>query len=128
MDNGEVRFRLMHDAGDGYIRTMMGSQGGWQNAHSHDSVIETYIVQSGWIGVALMDHAVVDLQTREEGDSFTTVPGAPHNIYLPAGSVIHTVKHGACRPGDWHASPILDQKSKGHTEQDLLDLRSIDHG
>ncbi len=100
MPNGEKRFRLNKSTeGSGYIRTESSAKGGWQNAHYHESVLETYVVQSGWI-VACEERGGAHRYVRyEPGQVFTTQPDVVHNIYMSAGSVIHTVKHGQLPAG-----------------------------
>jgi hypothetical protein len=52
---------------------------------------------------------------------FTVLPGRAHNIYLPAGAILHTVKHGDCPlAGDWHPSIELDLQTKHLTEREIL--------
>ena len=122
MDNGELRFRLMDEEGCGYIRTVMGPIGSWQNAHVHRRTLETYIVQSGWIALAQLRDGDLELRIHSEGALLTIEPEMPHNVYLSARTVIHTVKHGQCHPDDWQTSPDLDQLSKEYSEPDLLRL------
>lgn len=94
MPNGELRFRLQKNDSTAYIRTEASETGGWQQAHWHKKVLETYIVQAGWMAYAELVDDEVRLTTFEPGESFTTEPNVIHNIYLPAEAVIHTVKHG----------------------------------
>jgi len=94
MPNGELRFRLLKSDGTAYIRTESPPKGDWQNSHYHNKVKETYIVQTGWIGYAELVDEKPRLRIYREGESFTTKPSVIHNVYMPAGAVIHTVKHG----------------------------------
>ena len=93
---GELRFRLSSADGTRYIRTVLpiGSEGEWQDAHYHRSVLETYIVQSGWIAFVEEVNGHPLARRLGPGDIVTTQPGVHHNIYMPAGAAIHTVKHG----------------------------------
>lgn len=94
-ENGELRFRLLKNDGTAYIRTEAPPKGDWQDSHWHKSVMETYIVQSGWMGYAeRRDDGEPEIYLYRAGESFTTPPEIIHNVYLPAGAVIHTVKHG----------------------------------
>ncbi|MEX0664740.1 MAG: hypothetical protein WD598_08215 [Acidimicrobiia bacterium] len=119
MLNGELRFRLMHADGSGYIRTIASDDGAWQNAHYHDSVMETYIVQEGWMGFVEQIDGDMRPGRKHPGDIVTTRPGISHNVYLPAGAVIHTVKHGPGEPDDWHEDLALDHETKRLTEDDI---------
>jgi hypothetical protein len=121
MANGELRFRLMAGDGSGYIRTIASDAGGWQNSHYHKMILETYIVQSGWAGfVELVDGDTVWLVLRS-GDVYTTQPYVAHNVYLPANTVLHTVKHGdTTAEADWHGSPELDTLTKSVAESEVL--------
>jgi mannose-6-phosphate isomerase-like protein (cupin superfamily) len=96
MDNGEHRFRMIGRDGSSYIRTHSPTIGqvAWQHAHHHKGVRETYIVQKGWMALAqeIDDTWLVNIYFP--GEIVTTVPGVNHNVYMPLGSVIHTVKHG----------------------------------
>lgn len=135
MDNGEYRFRLMQsgqNAGYGYIMTVMpGTSSGWQNSHYHNWVMETYIVQNGWIGLAeLLFGGQVKISVYRKDELFTTQPGSVHNVYMAAGAVIHTVKHGGDRSleKDWFASPELDEKVKSLGEADIFQLAGVSLG
>ncbi|MBI2307496.1 MAG: hypothetical protein HYU78_09345 [Rhodocyclales bacterium] len=96
MPSGERRFRLLsqRDA-TAYIRTEAPPQGAWQQSHYHKKVKETFLVQTGWMGYAEeRDGGEPVLFLCKEGDIFTTPPEVVHNVYMPEGAVIHTVKHG----------------------------------
>lgn len=126
MDNGELRFRLMKngdDSGFGYILTEMPEKGGgaWQNSHYHRGVLETYIVQKRWIASAELVKGAVTIRIHRENEIFTTQPEVHHNIYMPSGAIIHTVKHGDCSlQHDWVASPELDNFTKQMAEREIL--------
>lgn len=128
MQNGEYRFRCF-DENDGYgyaLTKMPASVGGWQNSHYHKSVVETYIVQNGWIGFACLDSDILQLALYRAGEVVTTEINQSHNIFMPTGAVIHTVKHGDCStPNDWFASPDLDAKTKHLTEEAILSLVAV---
>lgn len=99
MDNGDIRFRLKKVDGTAYIRTEApterpSGENGWQEAHYHSKVRETYIVQSGWMGYAECIGSAPRYYVYNAGELFTTRAHVIHNVYLPVGSVIHTVKHG----------------------------------
>lgn len=126
MDNGEFRFRLMdkgQNSGWGYILTKIPeSYSGWQNSHYHIGVMETIIIQKGWIGFAeLLPDGKMTVRVYRPGDVFTTKPGHAHNVYMPADAVVHAVKHGDCSlEKDWFASPALDEKTKHLSEIDIF--------
>lgn len=103
MDNGELRFRLKHADGTAYIRTVADETGGWQNSHFHNHVVETYVVQSGWMGFAELIEGAMMIRLIKEGEIVTTRPTIVHNVYLPAYAVIHTVKHGQAKGEDREA-------------------------
>jgi hypothetical protein len=50
----------------------------------------------------------------------TTEPRVSHNVYLPAGADIHTVKYGEANGSDWHADLELDKDTKVITEDQLV--------
>ena len=119
MDNGEYRFRLMASDGTAYVRTVAGDRGAWQNSHFHETVRETYIVQSGWMAFAQRKGQEVTLQVYRQSQLLTTEPRVSHNVYLPAGAVIHTVKYGVASESDWHADAELDRVTKSITEDQI---------
>ncbi|MEQ1755334.1 MAG: hypothetical protein ABL973_14530 [Micropepsaceae bacterium] len=105
MDSGERRFRLIDQNGLGYVRTEAGSFGGWQNSHFHKLLVETYIVQSGWIAVAtISENSVVEIEILKSGNIWTAPIDLAHNVYMAASSVTHTVKHGVGSANDWQTS------------------------
>ena len=123
MPNGELRFRLYGPDGNGYIRTVAGECGAWQNSHYHRQVRETYIVERGWMVLAEWDENQQDVAlTRfDEGCVVTTSVGREHNVYLPTNAVIHTVKHGAkSAEPDWHPAEKLDRLTKCLTHADIV--------
>jgi len=122
MDNGELRFRLMSTDGSGYIRTVAGEKGAWQNSHSHAYVLETYVVQSGWMVLAEFQNGKLVPELLEPGKAVTTRIGIVHNVYLPRGAVIHTVKHGIAQQKDWIPSDDFDKMTKPLSEQELLKI------
>ncbi len=130
MDNGEYRFRMMAPDGSGYIRTAMPENDcGWQNGHHHGGVMETVIVQSGWIGVVeLLPDGKRKVGVCKKGDIWTSHPEISHNIYMPAGAVTHCVKHGddvinPDKGSDWFPAPKdFDLWSKSLSEEDIFRL------
>lgn len=122
MPNGELRFSLRAADGNAYIRTQT-KEGGWQNSHSHQHCRETYIVERGWMGFATLDgDRSAKIVIYEVGAVFTTHPLIPHNVYLPADAIIHTVKHQAAGADrDWDASKELDGKTHPLNEMSILE-------
>ncbi len=120
MPNQEFRFRRMHQDGSGYIRTQAGDEGAWQNSHFHLGVKEIYAVQSGWMAIVELRDGQPVWRILREGDTVTTEIGVAHNVYLPVGAAIHTVKFGRTQGPDWHACPELDALTKGVGESDIL--------
>ncbi len=123
MPNGELRFRLFGADGNGYVRTIAGNKGGWQDSHYHCRVRETYIVESGWMTLAVWqdDRGEVVLTRFDPGQIVTTEPLRRHNVYLPAKAVIHTVKHGSVSDEpDWHAAPELDVLTKVLSAKEVM--------
>ncbi len=111
MDNHELRFRLKHTSGAAYIRTEADAVSGWQDSHYHKVVCETYIVETGWMGFADLVDGRMRMRIFSAGAVVTTNPEVVHNVYLPAGAVIHTVKHGGGEGDDRHNdsdAPALD--------------------
>ena len=109
MANGELRFRLMGDDGSGYIRTIAGDKKEWQCGHSHSRIIETYIVQKGFMILAI-DWGEPEFYTCEPNSIVTIKPGVVHKVYLPTNAIIHTVKHGDTSKKDWKAEREFDKE------------------
>lgn len=124
MANNELRYRLTAADGSGYIRTVACGEGAWQNSHFHKVLRETYIVQSGWVALVELVDGAPRWAILEAGDVFTTTPQTAHNVYMPGNAVLHTVKHGSSGDGvDWHASPELDDLTKGLDEAEVRSKR-----
>ena len=126
MPNGERRFRLIDGSGVGYIRTEAGPDGAWQNSHIHHSVLETYVVQAGWIAVAQMsDSGELILRMLRPAEVWTSGIDVAHNVYMSGGAITHTVKHGQGDKADWHTNPTtqqLDRLTKTLTEPVIMSV------
>jgi hypothetical protein len=139
MDNGEKRFSLKV-GNRGYIWTEPPADitPAWQNAHFHAGLRETYIVERGAIvlayGFRLYEQSAPEnlVQIFERGKMFTVEPGEQQNVYLFAGSAVHTVQHGLPVPNpaktsgvDWYeADSAFDAWSKSLSESDMKRLDS----
>jgi hypothetical protein len=127
MPNGEKRYSVSLPDGSAWILTVAGETGGWQNAHYHKGVRETYIVQSGWMAFATIDdEGNYNIDIYVPGDVVNSLPTQHHNVYLPVGAVTHTVKHGDAignpdkKGNDWYpAFSDFDTWTKGMGEDDL---------
>ena len=121
MANGECRFRLTQSSGSGYILTISGEAGGWQRSHSHEFLTEIYIVERGWMALARSEprHSQPVIEIYSAGDLTTVAPGVPHNVFLPSGTEVHTIKVASKVAKDWIAQPQLDELVLGITEADL---------
>lgn len=97
--------------------------GEWQNSHYHEKAMEIYIVQEAWIASArLTREGSADIEVYRAGESFMTKPREAHNVYMPSGAVIHTIKHGELTgQKDWFASPELDALTQGLNELQIWD-------
>jgi len=122
MDNGELRFRLNSEDGSAYIRTLSGETGAWQNSHFHKAMRETYIAQKGWMAFARLDDSKLSVSIIQAGDAITIEPFVIHNVYLPAGAIIHTVKHGISQEKDWFGDEGFNKMTKDLTEEDIARL------
>jgi len=120
MPNGELRFRLVSRDGNDYIRTVASQTSGWQKAHFHRSLRETYIVERGWMALAEKNNAGMSLTIYRPNDVVTTTPNVVHNVYLPSQAVIHTVKHGAAGAGDWTEDAAFTEATSQLTESTIL--------
>lgn len=124
MPNGEIRFRMYGGDGNGYVRVVSGPHGGWQNSHYHHRIRETYIVETGWMILAQYrrETSSVELIRLEAGGIVTTEPLRKHNVYLPANTLIHVVKHGSVAgEADWIPAPDLDILTQCLSEAQVLE-------
>lgn len=119
MPNGEIRVRLTSPDGNNYIRTESGRTGAWQKAHHHRTVRETYVVELGWMGYVTESEGELRVSIHWPHDVLTTKPLEPHNVYLPASAVIHTVKHGSDGAKDWEEDPALTARCAPISEKEL---------
>lgn len=122
MPNGEQRFRLLSSDGSGYIRSEAGQTSNWQKSHFHKQLLETYIIQTGWIILAQYINRRTILTKYTAGQSFVVQPGVIHNIYVSAKSVHHVVKFGGTTSNDWQTSPEFDALTKALGEPDFKTL------
>ncbi len=142
MENGERRYFIKSEDGADYVVTVAGESGGWQNAHYHggpealagrskEGVHEHYVVEQGWMAVArfffgLEEGPHLEVFVLQPNQSVSFAPGEHHNVYLPAGAVIHTIKtgHPVGNPNrkmnDWWPDEGLDEASKKLTEEDIM--------
>jgi len=130
MENGEKRYSLSLPDGSEWVQTVAGPVGGWQNAHLHRGIHEHYIVVTGWMAIARFCHDGEDglhleVFVLRPNQSVTFEPGEAHNIYLPTGAVIHTIKTGVPvgnsdrKMNDWWPESLLDADSKELSEEDI---------
>jgi mannose-6-phosphate isomerase-like protein (cupin superfamily) len=126
MEIGELRFRLMGKDGSGYIRTVAAPSGGWQRSHSHTRIRETYIVQEGWIAMAVRRRDIepeMQVTILRAGDVFTTNIGEVHNVFMAGGAVTHTVKHGPeAAMADWLPCAEFDTMTRRLSEEEIRRL------
>lgn len=126
---GEKRFRIYKNDGTGYIRTDRSEvKGKWQEGHWHDKIMETYIVQCEWIGFVELIEGTLKVQVLKEGAIVTTKPGISHNVYMPNGAVIHTVKHGIGEGEDRIPDKNITQMTEGLSESEIHALASQNKG
>ena len=67
-----------------------------------------------------MDAVEPLIEIHRSGSVVQSRPGVPHNVYLPAGARIHTVKIGATSQSDWRPEPALDALVNDLSETELL--------
>ncbi|MGQ0531485.1 MAG: hypothetical protein ACT4OF_02185 [Caulobacteraceae bacterium] len=117
MANGEVRIRLTSDDGGAYVKTIQPGAGAWQRSHLHQTLVETYVVQKGWMALVELIDDEPKTTLQLPGDVTSTQPGIAHNVYLSANTVIHTVKHGG--KADWAPCERLDSIVSGWSESEI---------
>jgi hypothetical protein len=122
MENGELRFRLLGQDGNGYARTVASPNGGWQNAHSHAAFRELYLVETEWMALAIASRGsnVAEISVYQAGETFVTPMGLVHNVYLPANAIIHTIRFGIRGPQpDWEAALWFNDQTNHLSETDI---------
>lgn len=113
MPCGEYRFRLGLESGAGYCLTVAGDVGGWQKSHFHRCWTETYIVQQGWVLLATWEKGQGRVEKLDTNACRCLPSELPHNLYLPAGAKVHSVKSGDGQRSDWHDHKDLDRFCEG---------------
>ena len=130
MPNGETRTRISHVESGlslSITSTLESPEAcGWQNSHRHVSgIIETYIIQEGWLVVARQDDRTGQaLFTHYKVGSLLTLSGEDaHNVYVSPAAVFACVKYGS-REGrkDWVPADDFDEIVKHLAETDFLPL------
>lgn len=121
MPNGERRFRLGRESGGGYVLTLSGKRGAWQNSHFHKHISEFYLVESQWLAMAFLDvdDKSFKLSFLRQGESCLIKPYVPHNVFMPSGGTVHTIKMNSVVVGDWFPSCELDAITKLISERQL---------
>lgn len=122
MENGELRFRLTSPDGGGYVRTVAGDCGTWQNGHYHQNLHETYIVGKKWIILVSERDGMILFERLGENAVVTIAPLIPHNVYLPSGAEIHVIKLGETDKADWHPATKIDRLTKKLNEDEAITL------
>jgi len=124
MDSGELRFRLLASDGTCCIRVQATDKGTWQNSHSHATLSELCVVQTGWVVFVEYDETTgaCTFEKINAGEICQSRPGVPHNMYVSANSVHYAVKHGDLSVNDWIPSTTLDQMTKHLNENDIMKL------
>ena len=91
MPNGEVRFRLFGSDQNGYIRTVASESGGWQRSHTHTTFKELYLVESGWMAMAIesADPEIPIVRIMHPGDSLISPINQTHNVPARQGGDPH---------------------------------------
>ena len=108
MDNGEKRFRLVSKTGSSYILTQSAGKPVWQNSHVHHEKKEFYVVEKGWILMALYDGKDLTFKKIHADESVFVPAGIQHNVMMSEDALLHTVKYGTVEE-DWHACTHLDE-------------------
>jgi len=130
MPNGEARSRISHsETGLSVsITSTFETPGacGWQNSHRHTSgIVETYVVQTGWLVVAHQDGPTSTPLFRRYGAGKQVVLTGEdaHNVYVGEGTVFACVKSGSAEGrNDWTPVPDFDVLVRSFSEAEMLSL------
>ena len=107
MDNGEKRFRLVSKHGSSYILTQSNTNNGWQKSHVHYHKNEYYVIERGFVLLALLVDGKIKIDKFCENESFSISAGIAHNILMSDNAILHTVKFGT-KEDDWNSCAELD--------------------
>jgi|GEM_PF-3193128 len=122
-DDDEVRHSVSLPDGSKWIVTR-SKRPHWQNAHFHKGLTETYVVQQKWMVAATHWNGLPlkrpnSVQKFNKSKIVSFAPGLQHNIYLPEGALIHTIKTGKAvsnpdkqSGADWWEAEDLDVWTK----------------
>ena len=72
------------------------------------------------MALATLENGAQTIARHGQNELVVVPPRVPHNVYLPSGAKIHTVKVGSKRPDDWISEPELDAMVLGICEAELL--------
>lgn len=108
MDSGERRYRLISETGSSYILTQANAADFWQKSHYHKKKKEYYVVEFGWVLIARYENGQLRIFRLHPDEPCFIPAGVMHNIFMPAGTILHTIKYGTAET-DWHAASELDQ-------------------
>lgn len=114
MDNKEKRTRIICDDNTVFGRTEQSETSSWQNAHYHNNLLEMYIVQKGYIVLALKKDEEIMYKKLTENQYYNVETMTSHNVYMPSGSVMHTIKYGNVKEEDWNYDEELDKITKNY--------------
>ena len=112
---------------NGYVRTVASETGAWQNSHTHSEFQELYLVERGWMAMAVQgqNDTIPIIHLIHPGQTFISPRGQTHNVYLPGNAVIHTIKFGIREPTAlFEPRPEFDRVTKILSEQDIRRLAS----
>ena len=117
--NGEVRIRATHDSDNNpwsFIRVEAPQKsGGWQNAHLHRHLTETwYVVKGTQVVMENENGSKKTMIIMNPGDVHTSRVDEEHNCYVSPGAVTLTIKTSPQSfAGDWiPASEEFDAYTK----------------
>lgn len=85
-----------------------------QNAHYHTSTNEMYIVQKGYIIMAIAEDNDVTFKRLEKNQYYNVGINISHNVFMGEDSVIHTIKYGVVPDDDWNYDEEVDKISKNY--------------
>jgi len=127
-ETGEKRYSVEMPGGSKWIWTVAGEYGGWQNAHFHKGVEETYVVQSGVVAFATEMSGNMYIDYYDCGGLIRSQLDEHHNVWMAPGAIVHTVKTGdpVGNPdnksnSDWWPAPGLDAWSKAMPDEAAID-------
>jgi mannose-6-phosphate isomerase-like protein (cupin superfamily) len=133
MDNKELRFRVVANNGvDPFAYNLVATpdKGGWQNAHNHQHIVETWVVSRGCqIVMEEQKNLSINITILEPGDTYSSTLGLKHNCYVFPNTITHTIKTtigNYSLDGDWDYDEEFDKFTKSFDMDEFIKENNLE--